>query len=114
MRFLMRGFDAKTKPLHEEKVASMRGFVGGTRALCFCGSGVGPLDRSPCTVCMFLIVQAEPVHAVVVLWVSHDRVDVIGLLNGEFDNQARSMEAVIEGAANVVCRAAPGKVQLIQ
>jgi len=63
---------------------------------------------------MFLIVQAEPIHAVVVLWVSHDRVDVIGLLNGEFDNQARSVDAVIEEAAHVACRAAPGKVQLIE
>src|SRR5262245_63000781 len=58
--------------------------------------------------------QAEPVHAVIVLRVAHDRVDVIGLLNGEFDNQARSMDPVIEGTANVVCRAAPGKVQLVE
>ena len=76
----------KRNPCTKGTVASMRCFAGGTRALCFCRSGVGQLDRSPCTVCMFLIVQPKPIHAVVVLWVSHNRVDMIGFLNGEFDN----------------------------
>src|SRR5260370_22886079 len=63
---------------------------------------------------MVVVAQPAPSHAVVVLWVWHQRVDVIGLLNGEFDNQARSVDAVIEEAAHVACRAAPGKVQLIE
>src|SRR5262249_14656133 len=63
---------------------------------------------------MFLIMQAEPVHSVVVLWVSHDGVDVIGLLNGEFDDQPRSMNPIVEGAANIVGRTAPRKVQLVE
>ena len=63
---------------------------------------------------MFLVVQAQPVHSVVVLWVSHDGVDVIGLLNGEFDDQPRSMNPIVEGAANIVGRTAPRKVQLVK
>jgi hypothetical protein len=35
---------------------------------------------------MFLIVLTQPIHAVIVLGVSHDGVDVIGLLNGKFDD----------------------------
>src|SRR6266436_4093424 len=63
---------------------------------------------------MFLVVQAQPVHSVIVLWVSHDGVNVIGLLNGEFDDQSRSMNPIVEGAANIVARTAPRKVQLVE
>src|SRR5262249_11868734 len=63
---------------------------------------------------MFLIVQAEPVHSVVVLRVSHDGVDVIGLLNGEFDDHAWSMNPIVEGAAKIAGRTAPQKVQLVE
>ena len=63
---------------------------------------------------MFLIVQAEPVHSVVVLRVSHDGVDMIGLLNREFDDQAWSMNPIVEGAAKIVGRTPPRKVQLVE
>jgi len=63
---------------------------------------------------MLLIVLPQPVHAVIVLRVAHDGVDVIGFLNGEFDDQPRSMHPIIEGAANVVGGAAPGKMQLLE
>ena len=63
---------------------------------------------------MFLIVQTQPVHSVIVLRVPHDGVDVIGLLNSEFDDQPRSMNPIVEGAAKIVCRTAPRKVQLVQ
>ena len=63
---------------------------------------------------MFLVVQAQPVHSVVVLWVSHDGVGVIGLLNGEFDDQPRSMNPIVEGTASIVGRTAPRKVQLVE
>jgi len=63
---------------------------------------------------MLLIMQAQPVHSIVVLWVSHDGVDVIGLLNGEFDDQPRSVHPIVEGAAKIVGRTAPRKVQLVE
>src|SRR6266852_2527587 len=71
-----------------------------------------PLSSS--TPRMFLIVQAQPIHSVIVLWIAHDGVDVIGLLNSEFDNQPWSMNPIVEGAAKVVCRTAPRKVQLVK
>jgi hypothetical protein len=63
---------------------------------------------------VFLIVLAQPVHSVIVLRVSHDSVDVIWLLNGEFDDQPWSMKPIVEGAAKVVGRTAPRKVQLVE
>src|SRR6201981_279015 len=75
-------------------------------------SSVGSAPSSS-PVCMLLIVLPQPVHAVIVLRVAHDGVDVMGFLNGEFDDQPRSMHPIIEGAANVVGGAAPGKMQLL-
>src|SRR4029450_6623621 len=63
---------------------------------------------------MLLIVQAEPVHSVVVLRVSHDGVDMIGFLNGEFDDHAWSMNPIVEGAAKIAGWTAPRKVQLVE
>ena len=63
---------------------------------------------------MFLIVAAEPILSVIVLRIAHDGVDVIGFLNGEFDDQPRSMHPIIEGAANVIGGTAPGKMQLLE
>src|SRR5262249_310917 len=63
---------------------------------------------------MFLVVQAQPVHSIVVLWVSHDGVDVSGVVNGEFDDQPRCVNSIVEGAANIVGRTAPRKVQLVE
>src|SRR5260221_11466760 len=63
---------------------------------------------------MLLIVLPKPVHGVIVLRVAYDGVDVIGFLNGEFDDQPRSMHPIVEGAANVVGGAAPGKMQLLE
>ena len=56
---------------------------------------------------MFFIMKAQPVHSIIVLWVSHDGVDVIGLLNSELDDQPRSMNPIVEGAAEIVSRPAP-------
>src|SRR5262249_44852656 len=61
---------------------------------------------------VLFIMSAEPVHPVVVLRIAHDGVNVIGLLDGEFDNQRWPMNSIVKGAANVVGRATPGKVQL--
>src|SRR5215470_9522830 len=63
---------------------------------------------------MLLIVLPQPIHAVIVLRVAHDGVDVIGFLNGEFDDQPRSMHPIIEGTANVAGGTAPGKMQLLE
>jgi hypothetical protein len=56
---------------------------------------------------MLLIVPAQPIHAVVVLRVPHDGVDVIELLDGELDDQSRLMDPIIKGAADVAGRTAP-------
>src|SRR5437588_11430473 len=72
----------------------------------------GPPSSSRPRMC--LVVQAKPVHPVIVLRVSHDGMDVIWLLNGEFDDQSRSMKPIVEGAAKVAGRAAPRKVQLVK
>src|SRR6478736_911989 len=56
---------------------------------------------------MLLIVPAQPIHAVVVLRVAHDGVDVIELLDGELDDQSRPMDPIIKGATHVVGRTAP-------
>ena len=39
---------------------------------------------------VFLVVLAEPVLAVIVLWIAHDGVDVIELLRCEFDESVRT------------------------
>jgi hypothetical protein len=48
---------------------------------------------------MLLIVLPQPIHAVIVLRVAHDGVDVIGLLNGEFDDQPRPMHPIMMAAS---------------
>src|SRR5215471_18758115 len=63
---------------------------------------------------MLLIVAAQPVHAVVVLRVAHDGVDVIGLLDREFDDQPRTMDPIVERVAEIVGRTTPREVQLLE
>src|SRR5262249_36872202 len=77
------------------------------------GEWVSSTPQSSSTPRMFLIVQAQPIHSVVVLRVAHDGVDVIGLLHSEFDDHSRTMNAVVEGAAKIVCGTPPREVQLV-
>src|SRR5262249_15521691 len=64
--------------------------------------------------CVLLVMHSEPVLAVIILRVAHDGMDVVGLLHSEFDDQARPVNPVIEGAAKIIGRTAPGEVQLVE
>ena len=71
-------------------------------------------QSSPRAPGVLLIVQPQPVHPIIVLWISHDGVDVIWLLNSEFDDQPRSMNPIIERTSKVIRRTPPREVQLVE